>query len=281
MASEYIRSEDPVRGVRRVVLARPERHNAQNTQLLYELNDALTSAAQDDDVKTIILAAEGKNFSSGHDLNWTWDLDRYATVSCWGGFSRPGAEGQFAREEELFLDMCWRWRNISKPTIAQVQGKVIGGGLMLIWPCDLIVCSSDALFSDPTVALAMNGIEYFSHPWELGSRRAKEMLFRGLPITAEEAHKLGMVNHVVARDELETLTLLLADEIARQPSMGLMLAKQCVNQAEEAQGRWTALRAAFSLHELGHSHNMHLHDYLVDPGGRERMYEINKGQPIA
>jgi enoyl-CoA hydratase len=90
-----------------------------------------------------------------------------------------------------------------------------------------------------------------------------------------------MINHVVPLESLEDETLGIAAEIAEQPSMGLMLAKQCVNQMQEAQGMWTALRSAFSLHELGHAHNLHLHDHLVDPAGKERMYKINRSGPIA
>ena len=103
---------------------------------------------------------------------------------------------------EIYLEMCERWRNLSKPTIAQVQGRVIAGGLMLVWPCDLVVASDDATFSDPVVAFGVNGVEYFRHPFEVGSRRAKEWLFTGDDITAAEAHAIGMVNKVVPAAEL-------------------------------------------------------------------------------
>jgi enoyl-CoA hydratase len=172
-----------------------------------------------------------------------------------------------AMEEELYLGLCWRWRNIPKPTIAQVQGKVILGALMLVWICDLVVASDDAEFSDPAVAFGMNGHELFTHPWEVGPRKAKEMLFTGDPISAEEARQLGMVNHVVARAELASHTEKLAARIASSPSLGLKLAKESVNQALEAQGQWTAIRAAFGLHQLGHSHNMQVHGRPVDPAG--------------
>ena len=113
-----------------------------------------------------------------------------------------GAEGYMAREAEMYVGMCWRWRNIAKPTIASVQGKVIAGGLMLVWPMDLVICSEEATFSDPVVAFGVNGHEYFTHPYEAGARLAKEMLFTGRAITAQEALMHGMVNKVVPRDEL-------------------------------------------------------------------------------
>ena len=76
-----------------------------------------------------------------------------------------------------------------------------------------------------------------------------------------------MVNRVVPRSELEAETLSLAEKIASRPSIGLKLAKQSVNQAQDAQGLWTALQAAMSLQQLGHSHNAQVHGIPVDPSG--------------
>ncbi|MEP6995691.1 MAG: enoyl-CoA hydratase-related protein, partial [Acidobacteriota bacterium] len=121
-----------------------------------------------------------------------------------GGYSQPGAEGWMAQEQEIYLGFCWRWRNLPKPTIAQVQGKAIAGGLMLVWPFDLIIASEDAEFSDPVVAFGVNGHEFFVHAYEVGHRKAKEMLFTGDSITAAEAKTLGMVNQVVKREDLES-----------------------------------------------------------------------------
>ena len=148
-----------------------------------------------------------------------------------------------------------------------VQGKVIAGGLMLVWPFDLVVASEDARFSDPVVAFGVNGHEFFTHAWELGARKAKEMLFTGAYFTAEECHRLGMVNHVVPREELEARTLELAERIASRPAMGLKLAKLAVNQSLDAQGQWTAIQSAFGLHHLGHAQQRAEHGIPVDPEG--------------
>ena len=266
-AWEHVRWESPAEGVARIVLARPDARNAQDKRMTYELNAAFDRAAQDDAVRCIVLAADGPHFSSGHDLRDRSLVDEFDTVGSWGGFSLPGAEGYMAVEHEIYLGMCWRWRNLPKPTIAQVQGKVIAGGLMLVWVCDLVVASDDASFSDPVVAFGVNGVEYFGHPWEVGARKAKEMLFTGEPIGAAEGKALGMVNQVVPRDELEAFTLDLAGRIATRPSMGLKLAKQSVNQAQDSQGLWQALQAAMSLQQLGHSHNVQVHGIPVDPEG--------------
>ena len=262
-----IRYEGPEDGVARIVLARPEARNAQDKHMLYELNDAFDRAAHDNDVRVVILAADGPHFSSGHDLRDASKMREFEPVGCWGGYNLPGAEGFMAIEEEIYLGFCWRWRNFPKPTIAAVQGKVIAGGLMLVWVCDLIVAADDAEFSDPVVAFGLNGHEYFVHPWEVGARQAKAMLFTGDAIPAERAFQLGMVNHVVPLAELDGFSRALAGRIATRPTMGLKLAKQAVNQSLDAQGQWAAIQAAFSLHELGHSHNMQVHNLPIDPEG--------------
>jgi enoyl-CoA hydratase len=266
-SSGGVRYEALEDGVARIVLARAEKHNAQDKAMLYALNAAFDRAAHDDDVRCIILAADGDDFSSGHDTRDRSKLSDFEPVGVWGGASLPGAEGHMAYEQEIYLGFCWRWRNIPKPTIAQVQGKVIAGGLMLAWVCDLIIASDDATFADPVVAFGVNGVEYFAHPWEVGVRKAKEMLFTGMPIDAAEAKSLGMVNRVVPRNELEAYTLGMASHIAERPSMGLKLAKQSVNQAQDVQGLWASLQAAMSLQQLGHSHAQQVHNLPVDPKG--------------
>jgi enoyl-CoA hydratase len=173
--------EQPNERVVRIVLNRPDKANAQNLQLLYDLNSALDKAGGDDEVRVIIVAAAGKHFSRGHGpMGGEGDRSlQEVAIGTSLGFGQPGIEGQWAFEEEVFFGLCWRWRNIPKPTIAEVQGKVIAGGLMLVWPFDLVVASEDATFQDPVVAFGVNGVEYFGHPWEFGIRKAKEMLFTG------------------------------------------------------------------------------------------------------
>lgn len=267
---QHVRYDRPAERVARITLARAEMANAQNYLMISEVNEAFDVAARDNDVRCIVLAADGDHFSSGHDLS---DLDADMSDLCTIGtqchFDADGAEGYMAREAEMYVGMCWRWRNIPKPTIASVQGKVIAGGLMLVWPMDLVVCSEEATFSDPVVALGVNGHEYFTHPYEAGARLAKEMLFTGRAITAQEALMHGMVNKVVPRDELESATLEMAAHIARRPMFGLALAKQSVNNALDAMGQYTALQSAFGLHHVAHSHNRLKFDSLIDPRGIE------------
>jgi enoyl-CoA hydratase len=126
---------------------------------------------------------------------------------------------------------------------------------MLAWVCDLIIASDDAFFADPVVRMGIPGVEYFAHPWVLGPRAAKEVLFTGERFSAEQALAWGMLNRVVPRSELEAETLALASKIAEMPRFGLALAKKAVNQAEDLMGLRSGMDSAFALHHLGHSHN--------------------------
>ncbi|MBY8861356.1 enoyl-CoA hydratase [Nocardia sp. CA2R105] len=277
---ETIRYERPAEKVARIVLDRADARNAQSMRLLYELNDAFDLAAQDDSVSVIILAAAGPHFSAGHDLRERDGLRvvaEHRRIGTWCGFGCAGAESQMAVEKEMYLGLSERWRNLPKPTIAAVQGKVIAGGLMLVWPCDLIVAADDALFQDNTVSMGVSGAEFFNHPFEVGVRKAKEMLFTSDFLTAAEVHRLGMVNHVVSLDELEPFTLELASRIAEKPLFALKLAKEAVNVAQDNQGRANAMQTSFAYHQLCHSHNQQIHGLPIDPGFLRRTFTAEVG----
>ena len=267
---DHIVCETPAEHVARIVLNRVQTRNSQDTHFLYELNEAFDIAAQDDDIKVIVLAANGPHFSSGHDLrerNGVEALRNHNTVGTWCGFACAGAEAQMSREKELYLGLCERWRNIPKPTIAAVQGRCIMGGLMLIWPCDIIIASEDAQFVDHAVSFGVGGVEYFAHPWEMGARKAKEFLFTGEWMSAAEAHRLGMINHVVPIEQLQEAALAMAQKIATKPLFALKLAKESVNAMEDVQGRTNAMQTSFALHQLAHTHNLKLFNMLMDPSG--------------
>ena len=266
-AVERVRYEIVKEGVARVTLTRAETWNSQDMHMLYQLDAAYSRAAGDVAVKVIVLAADGDNFSYGHDLDALCSTEGLHARGFAAGLNTPGIEGTMAWEEEVFLGLSWRWRNFPKPIIAQVQGACSAGGLLLAWPCDIIVASESAVFSDPVVALGLNGVEAFFHPWELGARAAKEMLFTGDGVTAAEAYRLGMVNRVVPLEELASTTLEMAAKIATRPSFALKLAKQSVNAALDAQGQEAAFKSAFALHQVAHAHNRIVSNQYIDPVG--------------
>ena len=257
-------------GIARVTLNRPELRNAFDDALIRELKKAFLDIEKDKGVRIMILAGNGPHFSSGHDLRPgaknSAGVD-FPPVGNWGGFAEPNAHGRFAREQEIYLQITRRWRNLAKPTIAEVHGKCIAGGLMLAWACDLIVASHDAEFCDPVVTMGVCGVEWFVHPWELGPRKAKELLFTSDVWSAEEAHRLGMVNHVVPRDELSSFVMKLAERIAAKPSFALKLTKEAVNRSVDVMGQPAAIEQAFALHQLCHAHNLQEFGMIVDPAG--------------
>jgi enoyl-CoA hydratase len=225
-----------------ISLNRPEAANAQNEKVLVELDRAWQAADQDRGVKVIVMRSVGKHFSAGHDTS----ADQDTTIDR----DIPFPDALYDWETRRYLHYAKAWREVPKPSIAAVQGKCIAAGLMLCWPCDLIVAADNAEFSDPVVLMGNSGIEFKAHAWEFGARKAKELLFTGSAITAAEAQQIGMVNKVVPLDELMPATMELARRIAQQDSFALRMAKRTVNHTLDVQGFTAAIDACFDMHHL-------------------------------
>lgn len=232
--------------IAKLILNRPRYKNAQSRVMLEEMDHAFAAANGDDDVRVIILSGAGENFSSGHDLGTPEEKEDMQ--------QRPfpkGIRGEYARSRHMFLDNTLRWRDLDKPTIAQVHGLCIFGGWMFAAAMDLVVASDDAKFL-PAL------LQYFSIPWDLSPRKAKEILFQSRFLDAEEACRLGFVNMVVPRANLEQETLALANRIAESDRFTLRMVKWAVNSAQDAMGFSTSVRNAHSHHlVLGLSGLMH------------------------
>jgi enoyl-CoA hydratase len=265
---EYVLYEPVADGrVVRVMLNRPEARNAQNRGMLVELNDAMLRAEADDEVRVVIMGGTGSMFSSGHDMGSKASMEemmpgpkQHPTRTINGG-TRKGAESLMLQEWHYFFENTRRWRNLRKITIGQAHGDVYAAGLMLLWSCDLIVCTPETRFADVVgTRLGMCGVEYFAHPWEFGPRKAKELLLTGDAIDADEAHRLGMISKIFPADQLESDTIALAERIAQQPTMSSLLIKEAVNQSQDNMGFYNALNACFTLHELNHSHWAQVHE---------------------
>ncbi len=224
---------DKVDRIARVRLNRPEFHNAQSLPLLKRIDEALAEAAADRDTKVIVLSGVGESFSSGHDLGTDAQRDALAVF----GQGRSTVEGNFEYSFQHFLQMSLRWRDLGKPTIAQVHGWCLFGGWLIASPMDLVVAAEDTRF--------MTGfLQYFSLPYDVGVRKAKEMLFDPHEVSAAEALELGFVSRVVPRDQLEDETMALARRIAEMPLFYLRMAKLAANGVHDAAGFRTAVTAA-------------------------------------
>ena len=240
-----------------ITLNRPEAANAQSPKVLAELDLAWKAADADHDVKVIVLKSTGKHFSAGHDMSGSHgDAERLKQDA-------STAEGHYDWETRHYLQYAKSWREVPKPSIAAVQGKCIAAGLMLCWPCDLIIAADNAEFSDPVAYMGIGGVEYHGHTWELGPPKAKEILFTGRAVTAEEAEKVGMVNRVVPLAELETATMELARHIAQMHPFALRQAKRAVNQTLDVQGFYAAIQSVFDIHQTGHGNALSVSGYPI------------------
>lgn len=253
-----------------ITLNRPEAANAQTQKVLMELDQAWSAAEENRDVKVIVLRSNGKHFSAGHDMSGKGGSTVARDI--------PLPDALYDWETRHYLHYAKRWRDVPKPSIAAVQGKCIAGGLMLCWPCDLIVAADNAEFSDPVLAMGLSGVEFHAHTWELGPRKAKELLFTGAPVTAQQAEQLGMINKTVPLDELLPKTLELARRIAQVDGFALRMAKRAVNRTLDIQGFTEAIDACFDMHHLGHSRAMHITGGIPALAGLSSMKDRNKSE---
>ncbi len=215
----------------RVRLNRPDKRNAQSWTMLREMDHAFARAAADPDCRVIVLSGEGACFSAGHDLS---SEQQQEDVARDGAGLQPFERGQLSRD--IYTDSHLRWRDLPKPTIAMVHGHCLFGGWMIAAAMDLIFAADDALF------LGSYG-DYFTTAWDVGPRKAKELLFSNTVIDAREAERRGLVNRVFAPDRLVDETLAFARRIAEQDPSRNRLIKFAINQAQDAMGFTTAVRA--------------------------------------
>ncbi|MEE8399175.1 MAG: enoyl-CoA hydratase-related protein [Desulfobacterales bacterium] len=213
---------------------RPRYRNAQSRILLEEMDSAFIDAEQDPGIHVVILQGAGEHFSAGHDLGTPEELE--------DAKKRPYTAdtlGHIQRTWDLFVDASLRWRDLKKPTIAQVQGYCIFGGYLIASCMDLIIASEDALFLP-------SHLQLFTAPWDLGIRKAKAILFENRFIPAQEAYELGLVHKVVPREDLESETWAQAERIAENDLLALRMLKQSINGAQDAMGYRTSVHTAHS-----------------------------------
>ena len=232
-----------------ITMNRPEVANAQDTELIDELDAAFDEADADDSVRVVVLAASGKHFSAGHDLKalvGDVEPDRWRRM-------RETPEGKYHHEKVMYFDRCLRIRDFRKPTIAAVHGKCIAAGVMLACMTDLIVASEDASFQNPVLRMTGAAVEILVEPWEMPARKAKEFLLAAETISADEAWRLGMVNRVVPRSELAGAVRELAERIALVPPATAQVVKRSVNKTLDFQGQRDAWDYHFQAHHWMHN----------------------------
>jgi enoyl-CoA hydratase len=232
-----------------VTMNRPEVRNAQNTALLNELHEALQIADGDPEVNVIVIAGAGPHFSAGHDLK---AYVGEAPSDEWHE-KRKTPEGKFEHERKMYFEKSLAIRDLTKPTIAMVQGKCIAAGMMVAGMCDLIVAADDAVFQNPVLRMTGAGVETLVEIADMSPRQAKEFLWTGDEIGAADALRLGLVNRVVPRDKLEEETLALAERIAKVPPVTVQNVKRSINHAQDLAGFRNALEYHFMVHQFQHN----------------------------
>ena len=250
MSTAFDTIEYTVNGaVATITLNRPEVANAQDTQLIDELDAAFDLAGADDDVRVVVMAANGRHFSAGHDLKalvGDVEPDKWRLM-------RDTPEGKFHHEKTMYFDRCLKIRDFPKPTIAAVHGKCIAAGVMLACMCDLIVASEDASFQNPVLRMTGAAVEILIEPWEMPPRKAKEFLLTAQTLTAADAERMGMVNRVVPRDELAAAVQEMADAIALVPPATAAVVKRSINKTLELMGQKDAWDYHFMAHHWMHN----------------------------
>jgi enoyl-CoA hydratase len=238
---------DDVGPIRLLTMNRPRALNALNGELIDALSGALAQAAEEDAVSVLVLRSAGRAFCAGYDLN----EDASAGV-----MDSAAWEQELRHSTARMLELL----DHPKPVIAQVHGYCLAGGTDLMLACDLCVCSDDAFFGYVDVRFGSGVVSMFL-PWVVGVRKAKELLFTGEDrIPADEALRIGLVNRVVPRDELDTATLALAEEIAKNEPFVLQMTKRAVNRAWDVAGFRQAMDANTELDTIVETANLPTRD---------------------
>jgi enoyl-CoA hydratase len=228
--SEPILLVEDLGPVRRLTMNRPRSLNALNAELVGAMSRALDEASDYDDVRVLILRGAGRAFCAGYDLN---------EDASGGVLDAPRWQEELTHSTEEML----KFLEHPKPVIASVHSYCLAGGTDLMLACDLAVAADDAYFGYVDVRFGSGVVSMFL-PWIVGVRAAKELLFTGEDrVPAEEALRIGLVNRVVPRDQLDDATLRLAEEIAKNEPFVIQATKRAVNAAWDVAGFRKAMTA--------------------------------------
>jgi enoyl-CoA hydratase/carnithine racemase len=236
--------------IARIVLNMPEKANIQSAQQVWDFEDCLTWADRDEEVKVLIVKANGKGFCAGHAIVSREEMaDVYPTTG-------PTPERTWKKHNyDLFLWPPLRLWEFSKATIAQVHGYCLGGGTIYSHMCDLTIASDDAYFQMPLAqGFGLPGAQTLVEPWMLMNwKRAYEYLYLAPTLSAEQAREWGLVNRVVPRAELEANVEETARTIAQMPLTTIMTVKAGVKRAWETMGMRVHLQSTADFTSIASS----------------------------
>jgi enoyl-CoA hydratase len=245
-AEPVLLAED-VGPIRRLTMNRPKALNALNGDLMDSLETALHEVATDDAIRVVILRGAGRAFCAGYDLN---------EDASGGDMDARDWYRALAHDNDRMLAIL----DHPKPIVASVHSYCLAGGTDLMLACDLAVAADDAFFGYVDIRFGSGVVSMFL-PWVIGVRAAKELLFTGDDrVPADEAKRLGLVNRVVPRDELDDATLALAEEIAKNEPFVVQATKRAVNRAWDVAGFRAAMQANTEIDVMIESANLPTRD---------------------
>jgi enoyl-CoA hydratase len=216
-----------------VTFNRPDKLNAMNGEMVRELRERLTAIEADEAVKVVVVTGAGRAFSAGYDISEEV-TDKIVGADRW--------RSVLAADVDLAMQL---WA-LSRPTIAAVKGWCLAGACELAMACDMIVATSDARFGEPEIRYGSGPVALLM-PFMLGQKKTNELLFTGDTITAEEAHRIGLVNRVVDAADLDAAVDELVRKIAPTPLPILRLTKLALVRAYEAMGLRSAVASNLDL----------------------------------
>jgi enoyl-CoA hydratase len=229
--------------VARIILNRPDRANAQSSQMVWDVENTLNDAEADYTIKVVIMKANGRGFCSGHDV-MTGDGPSFPEFAAAAEAGHP-----WGGPATLFMWPVLHLWEFQKPTVAAVHGYCVGGGTYFALLNDIVVASEDAYFQMPLPqGLGLPGGETMVEPWVMMNfHRAYEYLYLSQTVDAAEAHRLGFVNRVVSREDLDDTVETIAQTIAQAPLSVLMGIKAGVKRAWETMGMRVHLQSGLQV----------------------------------
>ncbi|HEX3405632.1 MAG TPA: enoyl-CoA hydratase-related protein [Caulobacteraceae bacterium] len=241
-----------------VTLNRPQYRNAQSYRMLDEIDAAFDLARADEAVRVVLVRGAGGVFSTGHDLGTPDGMEYRRQLGV-----KPGIQ-TYDQFKKYNLDLLVKWRDFPKPTVAMVEGYCIYAGWML-------AAAMDVIFASETAEFLGGFVEYNSIPWDIGVRKAKELVFESRFIGAAEAERLGFVNRELAQGDLERETFAWARRVAENSPETLRMAKIQMNKAQDAAGFTNAVEDSLGDYQA----MMHMPGNEMRMDGERRLLSVD------